>query len=102
MNEVELKPCPFCGSKIIYGNEVRQGIHRIECSCCDAGSESLECIEDAIEKWNRRVIDRDELLDIAEDLDCGWAQFNDDTIACEDVDKFEREMAARIRKAVGE
>lgn len=49
-----------------------------------------------------QMIDRDELLDIAEDLDCGWAQFNDYTVSCEDVDKFEQEIASRIRKAVGE
>lgn len=50
----------------------------------------------------KRKIDLDELLKVADDLDCGWAQFGDYSIACEDVDKFEQRIAARIRKAVGE
>ena len=50
----------------------------------------------------KRAIDLDELLRIADSLDDGWEQFHDDIIECEDVDKYERKMAERIRKAVGE
>lgn len=101
----ELKPCPFCGNKHIHIEKVKKWFYRsyhVECWCCGASAESVVCIENAIKLWNMRAIDRDDLLDIAEDLDCGWAQFNDGTVSCEDVDEFERELAARIRKAVGE
>lgn len=50
----------------------------------------------------KRRVDLDELLAVADDLDSGWAEFFEELIACEDVDKFEQSMAARIRKAVGE
>lgn len=100
MNEVELKPCPFCGSKRVHGEKVKRNIYRVECWCCGARVEFVASIDNAIKWWNTRAIDRDDLLDIAEDLDCGWAQFNDDTIACEDVDRFEREIASRIRDVV--
>ena len=49
----------------------------------------------------RRAIDRDELLKIANTLEIGWEQYGDDTIAREDAERFERGMAALIRKAVG-
>lgn len=48
----------------------------------------------------KRVIDRDELLRIADDLDSGWGKHSDDFIPCEVV-KYERAVAQRIRKAVG-
>lgn len=105
MNEIELKPCPFCGSKHIHKEKVKKWfgrIYRVECLCCGVSVESIRSFEKAIEWWNTRAIDRDELIDIADDLDCGWAQFNDDAIACEDVDAFECDIADRIRKAVGE
>lgn len=117
----ELKPCPFCGGESHYNSSMNMGYRdtcgkylcSVEVGCvrcganvevvrrCDLSSRD-ELEEQAEQLWNTRVIDRDELLDIAEDLDCGWAQFNDDTVSCEDVDKFEREMADRIRKAVDE
>lgn len=89
MSEIELKPCPFCGSKRIYGNEVMKGIHRVECWCCGASVESIDCIEKAIEWWNTRAIDRDDLLKVADE--CERA----------DVDGV-IDWAERIRKAVGE
>ena len=108
MTEVKLKPCPFCGGEAEFVNTWNCLCHVI-CRSCGAEiwgikkhPNDFRTRDEVIAAWNNRAIDRDELLDIAEDLDCGWAQFNDGTIACEDVDKFEREMATRIRKAVGE
>ena len=54
----------------------------------------------------KRKIDLDELLRIADDLeeelDCLDDEYYHNILFAEDVLKFEREMAARIRKAVGE
>ncbi len=86
------KPCPFCGSGYIYGEEVRKGIHRIYrvgCWCCGASVESVASIDKAIKWWNTRAIDRDELLRVADE--CEQA----------DVDGV-IDWSARIRKAVGE
>ena len=101
----ELKPCPFCGSKHVHGEKVKRGIYRVECWCCGASVESVASIDKAIKWWNTRAIDRDKLLRIAEELVidpflpgetyCG-------TLPTEEVLEFEREMAAQIRKAVGE
>ena len=91
MNEVELKPCPYCGSQHIYGEEVGKGIrtYRVECWCCGASVESVNSAEKVIEWWNTRTIDRDELLAVANE--CEQA----------DVDGVV-DWAARIRRAVGE
>ena len=101
----ELKPCPFCGNKHLRVEKVKKGVYCVECWCCGARVESVVCIENAIKWWNNRAIDRDKLLRIAEELVidpflpdetyCG-------TLPTEEVLEFEREMAAQIRKAVGE
>lgn len=53
----------------------------------------------------KRKVDLDELLRIADDLeeelDCPDYEYCPNILFAEDVLKFEREMAARIRKAVG-
>ena len=96
----ELKPCPFCGCKDIEIRDLKLGIYAI-CRRCGASIRFSHSIVDAIAAWNRRTIDRDELIMIADSLDDSWAQFPDDTIMCEEVDTYEQEIAARIRKAVG-
>lgn len=63
--------------------------------CTKVPNPRLRCVA------RRKAIDRDELLKIADDLASGWDQFGDDTVACEDVDRYEQDIAARIRKAVG-
>lgn len=52
----------------------------------------------------KRKVDLDELLEVVESLEKPWTVDNvkHDTIPLEDVQLFEREMASRIRKAVGE
>ena len=121
MTEEKLKPCPFCGGESHYSKSENTGYSnsrgeslwfvKVGCARCGANVEvvrrcdlpNLAALEEqAAAIWNTRAIDRDELLDIAEDLDCCWSQFNYDIVSCKDVDKFERELAARIRKAVGE
>lgn len=52
----------------------------------------------------KRKVDLDELLEVVESLEKPWPvdKGKHDTIPLEDVQLFEREMASRIRKAVGE
>jgi len=48
---VELKPCPFCGGKILH---IYHGQEGVRCESC--GAKITDC-EDAIERWNRRTIE---------------------------------------------
>ena len=51
----------------------------------------------------KRKVDLDELLRIAEELEVDYSlpdETYSDTVSVDEVLKFEREMAARIRKAV--
>lgn len=100
MSEIELKPCPFCGSK---AKLMRVGAGRIvKCEGCGVSTSFLA--DDAAQAWNARAIDRDELWEVVESLEKPWPvdKGKHDTIPREDVQLFEREMASRIRKAVGE
>ena len=54
-SDVELKLCPFCGSKNVRVN-YNSGHIWVECVDCGCnGPRSFENREWAIEKWNRRV-----------------------------------------------
>ena len=66
MQEIELKPCPFCGGQAeyeevhtdngaveIYYKEYHGYI--IECNCCNAYIVSTIGKEDVIQRWNRRT-----------------------------------------------
>ena len=103
----ELKPCPFCGSNDVEIRDLKLGIYAINlgvyavCRRCGASIKSSHSIVDVIAAWNRRAIDRDELLLIADDLDDCWESFRGQTIECGDIDNYEQKMAALIRKAVG-
>ena len=99
----ELKPCPFCGSEPRIIEDLSIYWVRCDSLTCGVNAKTIpyNTRENAIKAWNTRAIDRDELLKVADSLDDGWAQFHDDTIMCEDVDAYEQEIAARIRKAVG-
>ena len=119
----KLKPCPFCGSEAETKHYDDDSSLIIYCPTCNkdwdlkgekpgerwaADFEFAGWNEDddnaAIAAWNRRAIDRDELLGIADDLeeelDCFDGEYDSNILFAEDVLKFEREMAARIRKAV--
>lgn len=52
MNEVKLKPCPFCGgeAKIISG----YGKYAVTCKECDATAPSTYTESDAAKAWNKR------------------------------------------------
>lgn len=87
--EIELKPCPFCGSNdVVFGAGLEDECY-VECWDCCAKVESCNGLEDAVAGWNARAIDRDDLLKVADE--CERA----------DVDGV-IDWAAWIRKAVGE
>lgn len=52
MNEIKLKPCPFCGGEAgiidIYGK------YAASCKECDAGTASANTIDNAAKAWNKR------------------------------------------------
>lgn len=105
----ELKPCPFCGSHMV---EVESSMdstfeHAYRCTCttCFACGSICETRNGAIEDWNHRAVDVDELLRIVEELEMEFFLPDETyyaTLSIDEVLKFEREMAKRIRKAVGE
>ena len=118
----ELKPCPFCGSEAKTKHYEDNSSLIIYCPTCskdwDLAGESpgerwaadfefvgwSEEDDDAvIAAWNRRAIDRDELLEVAESLEKPWPddKWYPDTLLREEVQLFEGEMAQLIRKAVG-
>lgn len=127
----ELKPCPFCGVEAYSKSEDAgwdshgANLWFVEVGCMSCGAnieverhcdhllrdddiegETCHALEDlAAAMWNARAIDRDELLKIAEELEMDYFDGSDGyrpcTISVEEMLEFDREMAARIRKAVG-
>lgn len=74
--KIELKPCPFCGKEIsAYSLDCNQyGVERLVINCCmefdiesddvmssSDGSAAVRVGKDAVEKWNRRAGEQDEL-----------------------------------------
>ena len=70
MNEIELKPCPFCGGSPRYESLVERighgeyiTINHVRCTECGASGhtegeirmKSEECRTKCIEAWNRRT-----------------------------------------------
>ena len=102
----ELKQCPFCGGE---AKLVRTWhLHHIVCRSCGATigevnehQNDFRTRDEVIAAWNRRAIDRDELLKVADSLDDCWNQFPNELIACGEVEEYEQRTAERIRKAVG-
>ncbi len=55
MNEIELKPCPFCGGKNVCLTEHAAVIVFVQCDDCCATFPHFDSKEEAIEAWNRRA-----------------------------------------------
>ena len=60
----KLKPCPFCGGKaemLISEYEGSRKEYLVACAECDGMVERwIETEEEAVEKWNRRVNDKED------------------------------------------
>lgn len=58
MEQVQLKPCPFCGGKpqMIVGT-TEYSLTQIRCTVCQNCTAYWQGYDKAIEKWNRRVND---------------------------------------------
>lgn len=64
---LDMKPCPFCGSKkvSIYWHRFRVGAPTFSVSCddCWASTESKVTPEDAVKEWNELTIEKQEAND---------------------------------------
>lgn len=105
----ELKPCPFCGGGARLQMEFMSDGYEykaVVCSKCGAtmpGNFSING-DQAEWDWNSRAIDRDALLDLADDLEEPW-KLEDGFDTAEElrcgIEEYERAVAELIRKAVG-
>ena len=95
MSEIELKPCPFCGSDDVTCDRF-EDVHYVECCDCCAKVETYNGIEDAVKTWNTRAIDRDELMAIADELENKFFVVYDSHGEIDHADCF----VERIMKAV--
>lgn len=116
----ELKPCPFCGGEPTVERE-EIGFLTITCPNCakpwsdvpakDKWAADFDFCgwdetsdEAVIAAWNRRAIDRDALLKIADELEEPWClEEGYETVEgiMHVAEEYERAVAERIRKAVG-
>ena len=108
MSEIELKPCPFCGDEPEFheASQISETwfVASVNCrSCCaQVVSQGMEtktaemANESAIAAWNKRVIDRDELLKIADELENKFFVVYDSHGEIDHADCF----VERIMKAV--
>lgn len=53
-DDIELKPCPFCGSTAgLYVSY--EGRYAVQCNYCCIGTIHMKNKQDAIELWNHRT-----------------------------------------------
>lgn len=60
--QLELKPCPFCGSRAVLKCAEHDGLEYSSVACCrvgicpaGGGFSPQQSKQQAVEKWNRRV-----------------------------------------------
>lgn len=54
MQELSIKNCPFCGTEAYVG-DTWNGTFAVICCLCGCQTMHYRKVEDAVEKWNRRV-----------------------------------------------
>ena len=106
----ELKPCPFCGGDVRAVKKVLGSGFVYACDNKSCGADVMFFAGDNKGKkendalWNRRAIDRNALLDLAEELEEPWClEEGFETVEgiMHVAEEYERAVAERIRKAVG-
>lgn len=68
LDDIKLKPCPFCGKQfndypevmIIEKRKIMPDLYCVRCPKCSAFGSSEWSKKEAIEKWNKRFEGRDE------------------------------------------
>lgn len=53
MNNIKIKPCPFCGHEAILKIN-REHLYIVQCDKCEATSKICESENEAAEAWNTR------------------------------------------------
>lgn len=70
-NDMEIKPCPFCGGKAIVedcGTCGDTGRYFVRCSKCDISQDALWATKQtAVKRWNKRIEVREILEEIIEE-----------------------------------
>lgn len=105
----ELKSCPFCGGEAIFGKSEATMRVRVVCVSCLASSDWVRGASRAAELWNRRAVDADALLALADELDKS-AEINvyprerggGVSMMGDELAELERWTASRISEACGE
>ena len=72
--KITLKPCPFCGEKLVHDSEYYSGPvwkrlderYRVECPKCYAQTTEYRTAKEAIDAWNNRPIE-DEMAKMLDD-----------------------------------
>ena len=55
MDKIELKPCPFCGSKEVYLDKPDTHCFYVFCANCGVNGTTANTRERAVKAWNRRA-----------------------------------------------
>lgn len=96
-DEIKLKPCPFCGSRSVYVEQIGSGGYFNVCCCdCLANVPLSGSRETAVAAWNSRA-DSKELIVSLNISDERVRRMVDDAVSAAIDDCMEQ-----IRKAVGE
>lgn len=99
-----LKPCPFCGSRSVYAEQIGSGGYFNVCCCnCLANVPLSGSRGAAVSAWNRRAIDGDALREVVDELECAYRPKDYASVdaLCELSNDASKALAKRIRKAVG-
>lgn len=99
-----LKPCPFCGSRSVYAEQIGSGGYFNVCCCnCLANVPLSGSRGAAVSAWNRRAIDGDALREVVDELECAYRPKDYASVdaLCELSNTASKALAKRIRKAVG-